>query len=192
MQRFHGYAQFTQAAKALSPQVNQMYLDRDKSLRTLCRVCSIEEAAATYAYCVAGGQYQRLTTRRPSEQQAVNQVGNNEGILRTGIDPRMALLLKLQKKTGVNVNLTSTVRTVVEFSEHPAIQFQGTVIKVQVNSSFCTAGSRLSFEGGGGWLLQIGTPLHSVQLDDKALTSKNAAKLPLPPDDTVMLPLLNS
>jgi hypothetical protein len=124
----------------------------------------VREAINTWFYCLAGGLYRNLTSDRPIESVAVDQVGNNEGIHRTGLDPRLAVLANL---TGVKVNLEAPKREVVEYSLTAAMQFannESTIIKVTFNSEFSVPGSGLSFEGGGGTLLQVGTPLSLVEI----------------------------
>ena len=146
--------------------IRSMWARRDANPVVRVRVCPVREAINTWFYCLAGGQFRDLTSDRPTESVAVDQVGNNEGIHRIGIDPRLAVLAKL-KLSGVNVKMEAPTREVVEYSLTAAKQFannESTIIRVQFNSEFSVAGSGLSFEGGGGTLLQIGTPLSLVEI----------------------------
>jgi hypothetical protein len=146
--------------------IRSMWVRRDANPVVRVRICSVQEAINTWFYCLAGGQFRNLTSDRPTESVAVDQVGNNEGIHRTGVDPRLAVLAKL-KLEGINVRMEAPRREVVEYSLTAAKQFanrESTIIKVQFNSEFSVAGSGLSFEGGGGTLLQIGTPLSVVAI----------------------------
>jgi hypothetical protein len=144
--------------------IRSMWERRDANPVVRFRVCSPREAINTWFYCLAGGQFRELTSDTPSDGAKVNQVGNSEGIHRTGQDPRLAMLMSLQ---GVKVQLAPPKREVVEYSLVPAMQFannDSTVIKVQFNSAFSVEGSGLRFEGGGGTILQIGTPLSLVEI----------------------------
>jgi hypothetical protein len=146
--------------------IRSMWARRDSNPVVLFRVCSAREAINTWFYCLAGGQYRDLTSDGPAENKAIDQVANNEGIHRTGTDPRLAVLAQL-KLGGMNVRMEAPKREVVEYSLTPATQFankDSTIIKVRFNSAFSVPGSGLSFEGGGGTLLQIGTPLSLVEI----------------------------
>ncbi|WP_296953039.1 hypothetical protein [uncultured Massilia sp.] len=141
----------------------------NETVLTRYRVCNLQEAINTWMYCLAGGRHVALTRDKPTEMQAVQQVGNNEGMpgTRSGPDPRIAKLLSM----GIQI-ATPPPRPVVEYSLEPAAQFlngQNTVITVGINSAFCVAGSGLSFEGGGGTVVQIGTPLSWVDVDPRLL-----------------------
>lgn len=142
--------------------IASMWANRQTNTIQLYRVCSAQEAVNTWFYCLAGGQYRHLTRTAPSEDQAVEQVGNNEGMPSSGgKDPRLAMLAKLGIKPS-----TPPPRAVVEYSLRPADQFFGVTIRIMVNKDFLAKGSNLSFEGGGGWIAQIGTPLAMVQIPD--------------------------
>jgi hypothetical protein len=145
--------------------VKDMWDHRDENLIELYRVCSEREAFNTWINCLAGGEYRSLTQITAPESVAVNQVGNNEGMPgRGGVDSRLAVLAKLQKE-GQKVVMTTAPREVVEYSHRPARQFSGALIKIAVNKLYTVKGSGLSFEGGGGVILQIGTPLSWVETD---------------------------
>jgi hypothetical protein len=178
-----GYGIFWEEAKRDGGEtLRQMINVRGERLIQLYRVCTLNEAMATYAYCVAGGRFRKLTSMKATEAVTVNQVGNNEGIRRDGVDPRLAVLQGLAKK-GEKVSLTAPAREVVEFSAKEATQFNNCAILVQVNGNFLTKGSNLVFEGGGGFVMQIGTPLFSVKLTRlNGDPFQHAAATPLPPE----------
>lgn len=144
--------------------VRQMWAHRDENLVVLYRVCSQPELFETWMYCLAGGKYRDLTAIAPTEEAAVEQVGNNEGMpgARGRVDNRLAVLAQL-KLQGVSVSLKAPTREVVEYSHRPAAQFSGGLLKVWINKTYTVPGSGLEFEGGGGVVVQIGTPLAQVE-----------------------------
>lgn len=139
-----------------------MWGARDEKTIVAYRVCSPQEAIDTWFYCLAGGKYVDLVRPQPTEQQAIEQVGNNEGVSRGGKpDPRLLVLEKMGIKPA-----PPKPRKVVEFSWRPALQFGHNFVRVGLNQDFCVKGSGLSFEGGGGLVVQIGTPLSWVEIDE--------------------------
>ncbi len=96
--------------------IRSMWERRDANPVVRFRVCSPREAINTWFYCLAGGQFRELTSDTPSDGAKVNQVGNSEGIHRTGQDPRLAMLMSLQ---GVKVQLAPPKREVVEYLAGP-------------------------------------------------------------------------
>jgi hypothetical protein len=147
--------------------VKTMWEQRGFETMELYRVCEDIEAVNTWFYCLAGGAYRPLVNPRASEDRTVGQVANSEGMPRKPgePDPRLALLIQLGLKPAA-----PRERDVVEYSVTPANQFSGSQIKVLVNKNYLTKGTNLGYEGGGGYVAQIGTPLAIVTLmDDKVL-----------------------
>lgn len=146
--------------------LRDMYIHRQNNEFVVFRVCEPQEAIDTWFYCLAGGRPNfDLKKMTPSESEVVQQVGNNEGIKRVGPDPRLARLQKLGLANNTSHERSNT-RNVVEFSEVPALQFGSNYVKVGVNKDFRRKGSNLLSEGGGGWVLQVGTPLAWVEMDE--------------------------
>lgn len=144
----------------------EMWENRNNNLVTLYRVCQPPEAVNTWFYCLAGGEYHNLDSNRASEEDTVEQVGNHEGVpWKTNRSKEIEKL----RSMGIKVGTSTKKRVVVEYSLKPARQFEGTVIIVRINRQFLTKGSNLSFEGGGGYCAQVGTPLSCVQIDDDLL-----------------------
>lgn len=152
--------------------VRQMWAHRDENLVVLYRICSQPELFETWMYCLAGGKYRDLTAMAPTEEAAVQQVANNEGMpgARGRVDNRYAMLAKL-KSQGASVSLKAPTREVVEYSHRPATQFTGGLLKVWINKAYTVLGSGLEFEGGGGVVVQIGTPLSAVETDQSNVDS---------------------
>ncbi|HSU15657.1 hypothetical protein [Longimicrobium sp.] len=142
-----------------------MWEHRDEDQIHLYRVCGETECFNTWMYCLAGGEYKALAQMVAPESVAVDQVGNNEGMpgRKGGVDPRLEMLAKL----GITPSAPKKERLVVEYSWMPAKQFSGNLLSVGVNRKYAVKGSGLSFEGGGGVILQIGTPLSWVETEEE-------------------------
>lgn len=139
--------------------LQQMEQARDRNCIVLYRVCSQTEAENTVKTLLAGGQVRQLVLHRPSEEDAVQQVANNEGIVRSS-DLLERQLKVLKEKNSSIISMSLPERKVVEYSPAIAKQFDGTVVKIEVNVAFTVKGSNLSNENGV--ILQIGTPLKSA------------------------------
>lgn len=148
----------------------KMMAERDQNLIPLFRKCNRDEADATIRTKLAGGQSRILYTIQTEETQAIEQVGNNEGVVgaaKTSDEEKIRKLQEILAKhpsSKAQINTERKNREVVEYSHKPWASLDGVTIEVAVNRHFTREGSGLTTEGGGGVLLQIGTPLSSAKI----------------------------
>lgn len=151
--------------------LKSMWMERDKNVIPLMRVCTQHEAINTWFYCLAGGKYCDLAQKKAPESVAVNQVANSESIVnKSSEQERMAKLRAIlaQKSGGSTPQIQGiATREVVEYSKHQLnIALNGKLVKVLVNPEFLVKGSNLVTEGDA-WILQIGTPLALVEIEEE-------------------------
>lgn len=153
--------------------LKDMWEKRVMNKITLYRVCSEQEAINTWFYCLAGGDFRNLTRIKSSEADAVKQVSESEGIPQDpGRLARMLAVLEQKNKTK-NFQIHETEQRVnVEYSQDSKTKLtdklNGVKIKVEVNRNYTNDGSQLQGEGRG-IVVQVGTPLYSVTIDEKLL-----------------------
>lgn len=154
------------------PTLRGMWDTRENNLVKLMRVCTQGEAINTWFYCLAGGGYRDLAQEKAPELVAVNQVANSESMVnQSSVDERMAKLQAiLAQKSGAAAQVQIqglAARDVVEYSSKKiGIGLAGKLVTVAVNQAFRVKGSNLSNEGDA-WILQIGTPLAWVEIDQE-------------------------
>merc|ERR550514_1818508 len=148
-----------------------MHTHKGRSPMVLYRVCQPEEAAATQSTMLAGGEERPLTRMKTPAHLVVQQVANNESIHgaapKNEQEEKLAAILAAKGKSeqlskGGGANRRNEVGWPVEFSTEQALQFVGALIKVHVNSEYVVKGSNAP--GKNGYLIQIGTPLSSVEI----------------------------
>lgn len=143
---------------------------------TIKRVCGLQEAINTWMYALAGGEPRALTTDAPSEAAAIEQVHSSERMPSASRSAYMARAAKLGIPSG-----PSKPRQVVEYSWEVAQTFQkatNTVITIGINRAFTAAGSGLQTEGGGGVVVQIGTPLAWVEVHNNVVETAFPVRYP--------------
>ncbi|MCF6775086.1 hypothetical protein L3V83_00740 [Thiotrichales bacterium 19X7-9] len=129
--------------------LDTMHQNKGNNLVNLFRVCTKEEAENTFYSKLAGGEFKLLEHYTANDVDAISQIANNECFY---------------NPAATNRNLANKKRTLVEYSNVPLTQFKGNCILISVNQSFIKKGSNIYNENG--YLLQVGTPLNSVEIFD--------------------------
>jgi len=164
------------------PVLEQMQALKGTALLKMQRVCEQDEAVNTVKTMRLGGREPdgALRALSPSEEEAVEQVANNEGVRNTqSMNVREAQLQAiLAGKAGAGgagpasgsssssapppkINRPKP-KNVKEFSPEATIGLPGAVIEFQICARFCVKGSNLSNENG--YIAYVGAPLASARI----------------------------